>query len=88
MMKVKNYLVLLATAVLCQTDQSLVAPVIDTNAGQVSGVTLKSFSGNDFLAYLGIPFAEPPVNDLRFQVCTNEILKILYVKNKQKDINE
>ena len=77
MMKVINYLVLLATAVLCQIDQSQVAPVIDTNAGQVSGVTLKSFSGKDFLAYLGIPFAEPPVNDLRFQVCTNEISKIL-----------
>ena len=80
MMKVKNYLVLLATAVLCRTDQNLVAPVIDTNAGQVSGVTLKSFSGNDFLVYLGNPFAEPPVNHLRFQVCTNEILKILYTQ--------
>ena len=79
-MKVINYLVLLATAVICQTDQSLVAPVIDTNAGQVSGVTLKSFSGNDFFAYLGIPFAEPPVNHLRFQVCANEILKILYTQ--------
>ena len=78
MKKVMTYLILLATDVLCQTDQNLV-PIIDTNAGQVSGVTLKSFSGIDFSAYLGIPFAEPPVNDLRFQVCicTNKISKIV-----------
>ena len=69
MVKVMIYLILLATAVLCQTDENLV-PIIDTNAGQVSGITLESFSGINFSAYLGIPFAEPPVDDLRFQVCT------------------
>ena len=74
MMKIMIYLILLATAVLCQTDENLV-PIIDTNAGQVSGITLKSFSGIDFSAYLGIPFAEPPVDDLRFQVCTQTQIK-------------
>ena len=77
MVKVMIYLILLATAVLCQTDENLV-PIIDTNAGRVSGITLESFSGINFSAYLGIPFAEPPVDDLRFQVCTQ--FKILFKK--------
>ncbi|KAK9885278.1 hypothetical protein WA026_010773 [Henosepilachna vigintioctopunctata] len=42
-------------------------PVVETAYGKVRGTTLKSYSDNDFYAFLGVPFAEPPVGELRFQ---------------------
>ena len=42
--------------------------VIETKAGKVSGIVQQSFSGHDYYSYLGIPFAEPPTDDLRFRV--------------------
>ena len=43
-------------------------PVIETKAGKVSGIFQQAFSGHDYYSYLGIPFAEPPTDDLRFRV--------------------
>jgi carboxylesterase type B len=48
-------------------------PIIETQSGHVSGVSEKSYSGYDYLAYYGIPFAEPPVGNLRFKVIPNKI---------------
>ena len=42
-------------------------PIMETNSGKVSGVFKKSFSGNDYMAYLGIPYAESPTENLRFK---------------------
>ena len=42
-------------------------PIIETNSGKMSGVFKKSFSGNDYMAYLGIPYAESPTENLRFK---------------------
>lgn len=36
--------------------------------GQLFGSTLKSRDGRDFMAFQGIPYAEPPIGDLRFKV--------------------
>lgn len=43
------------------------APIVQTLAGQVSGIVQQSFSGNKYLSYLGIPYAENPTGNLRFQ---------------------
>ncbi|KAK3858801.1 hypothetical protein Pcinc_035035 [Petrolisthes cinctipes] len=47
------------------TDQE--PPVIDTTTGKVSGVKEVSTKGNPFYAYRSIPFAKPPLGELRFK---------------------
>ncbi|KAK9885279.1 hypothetical protein WA026_010774 [Henosepilachna vigintioctopunctata] len=42
-------------------------PVVQTAYGKVRGKVLKSYDNKDFYAFQGIPFAEPPVGNLRFQ---------------------
>ncbi|XP_043225314.1 juvenile hormone esterase-like [Amphibalanus amphitrite] len=42
-------------------------PRVSTQSGQLEGTILKSFLGNNFYAFKGIPYAEPPVGDLRFR---------------------
>ncbi len=51
-----------------QLSKASEVPHVQTKQGQVSGIKQKSFSGFDYLAYLGIPFAEEPTGVLRFQV--------------------
>lgn len=36
--------------------------------GKVKGNLERTVIGLEFYSYLGIPFAEPPVNDLRLEV--------------------
>ncbi|XP_043248310.1 juvenile hormone esterase-like [Colletes gigas] len=55
---------LLATAVVCQ----IYTPVVQTDKGPVKGKLAKTaFHRRDYSAFLGIPFAKPPVKDLRFK---------------------
>lgn len=42
--------------------------VVQLNHGRVMGTTLKSRNGRGFKAFFGIPYAKPPVGDLRFKV--------------------
>lgn len=41
-------------------------PVVTTSAGDISGKKM-NIEGNDVTAFLGIPYAEPPVGDQRFK---------------------
>ena len=43
-------------------------PVIKTTAGEVSGIIKKSYDGEEYMSYSGIPFAESPTGNLRFKV--------------------
>ncbi|KAJ8871304.1 hypothetical protein PR048_027621 [Dryococelus australis] len=44
------------------------APIVRVRQGLVRGNTMTSLSGRTFLAYRGIPYARPPVGQLRFAV--------------------
>lgn len=44
------------------------APLVQTQQGLIRGVKDVSVKGKEFYSYLGIPFAEPPVGELRFKV--------------------
>ncbi|KAE8736531.1 Carboxyl/Cholinesterase 66, partial [Frankliniella occidentalis] len=43
------------------------APVVETRGGRISGKVLKSDGGRQYFAYLGVPYAKPPVGELRFK---------------------
>lgn len=43
--------------------------IVKTDSGQVRGVALRTLLKNEeYIAYRGIPYAEPPVGNLRFKV--------------------
>ncbi|XP_014212729.1 esterase FE4-like [Copidosoma floridanum] len=42
-------------------------PVITTTEGKLQGTVLRSVLGIDYLAFKGIPFAQPPLGPLRFK---------------------
>ncbi|XP_043214195.1 venom carboxylesterase-6-like [Amphibalanus amphitrite] len=41
--------------------------IVRTQEGHIRGYTSKSASGKEYVAYKGIPYARPPVGELRFQ---------------------
>ena len=47
-----------------------IGKTVKTRIGKVQGVISKSRDGRDYYEWLGIPFAKPPVGDLRFAVIT------------------
>lgn len=57
--------------------------LVRTSGGIVQGRRALTFDGTPYLAYQGIPYAKPPVGDLRFKVCLKrktyvlELLKLL-----------
>nr|XP_053639153.1 juvenile hormone esterase-like isoform X2 [Cherax quadricarinatus] len=64
MTRVAVMVVVLVAAVL---GQEAVLPVVNTEEGRISGLREHSLSGAAFYAYRSIPFAQPPVGDLRFK---------------------
>lgn len=72
MATVLTFLVILASA-----NELLSAPAEDydvtvrTERGLLRGLRIESARSQEVLAFLGIPYARPPVGDLRFKVqCT------------------
>lgn len=41
---------------------------ISTPQGEISGIIKKTSSGREIQSFLGIPFAKPPIGELRFKV--------------------
>lgn len=44
------------------------SPMIETKFGSIVGKWTKSSLGLNIATFLGIPYAEPPIGDLRFRV--------------------
>lgn len=44
------------------------SPAVQTPLGKVVGSYAKSFEGRNISAFEGIPYAKPPVDELRFHV--------------------
>lgn len=51
------------------------APIVDTTEGKVRGNIRKNIDGEKFFCFLGIPYAKPPLGELRFKV---KIIKQYY----------
>jgi len=43
-------------------------PIVSTTNGPVQGITSKTRDGKTFYEYFGIPYAKPPVGELRYEV--------------------
>lgn len=43
--------------------------IVDTNYGPVRGLKRTSTVGDQYFSFRGIPYAKPPVGELRFKVC-------------------
>lgn len=46
-------------------------PIVCVNNGCLKGTTLPSYKTDSFEAFLGVPYAEPPIGKLRFSVSYN-----------------
>lgn len=46
-------------------------PTVVTPLGNIQGTTMKSLLGKTIYAFRGIPYAKPPVGELRFKVRNN-----------------
>lgn len=46
-------------------------PVVETRQGQLRGVQLRDHDGKEFFGFKGVPYAKPPVGQLRFEVRKN-----------------
>lgn len=57
-------------------------PTVQTPLGTIVGSYEKSYEGNTYASYLGIPFAKPPVGNLRFAVSTEAQYCIKLYRNK------
>lgn len=42
--------------------------VVSTQSGKVEGFSMKTIRSRDIIAFIGIPYAEPPVGNLRYRV--------------------
>ncbi|XP_044265017.1 juvenile hormone esterase-like isoform X1 [Tribolium madens] len=45
----------------------MTAPIVTVEEGQVKGKVAENYQGGKFYSFLGIPYAKPPVGDLRFK---------------------
>ena len=54
-----------------QDDEEEAPPVVQTEQGAVRGIKGVSIRGQDFYAFLGVPYAKPPLGYLRFKVIKN-----------------
>lgn len=48
--------------------ETMLAPMVDIANGTIKGETALSVGGKTIYQYLGVPYAQPPVGDLRFMV--------------------
>lgn len=53
--------------------------VIEIPLGRLKGLKEQNFRGDVFFSFLGIPYAKPPVGDLRFKVSTSFSFYIIIV---------
>lgn len=63
-----NMLLKILLTISCVIVGSHQTPTVTIKNGSITGIELSSHKGKRFNAYLGIPYAKPPVGPLRFKV--------------------
>lgn len=62
-------------------DQFHHSPVVHIEHGAIKGKVIFSLTNKTIYSFLGIPYAKPPIKDLRFQVSLSYVNKIKYYQN-------
>jgi hypothetical protein len=70
----KLFLIVSATTLALQAASPHNAPTVHVQQGTLRGTYLTSRFGRKFAAFQGIPYAQPPIGDLRFKV------RVIYFK--------
>lgn len=60
--------ILVLAALVCAAAATAEGPQVTLAQGKLRGKVLKTFSDKDIFAFLGIPYAKPPMKELRFKV--------------------
>jgi hypothetical protein len=63
----------------CAASQARADCLVTIAQGAARGSVMTSLHGRDFCSYRGIPFAEPPVGELRFRVSMLALLLCVYM---------
>jgi hypothetical protein len=50
------------------TRRASISPTLKTTLGSLQGLVLQSRAGRDYFGFYNVPYGEPPVGELRFQV--------------------
>ena len=58
----------LIVSVICIVGRASANPVVETIYGSVEGREIPIHTGDVIDSFLGIPFAKPPLDELRFEV--------------------
>jgi len=65
--------------------------IINTGQGKIKGKELKARDGSPYTAFLGVPYAQPPIGDLRWRrplpAQSWEGMQKKALKNRQKEFN-
>lgn len=53
--------------------------ILDTKQGRIKGEILQSRGGRPFYAFYNVPYAQPPVGELRFEVSETSLIFFKHV---------
>lgn len=59
--------------------------IVKTKSGIVKGFSIASQYNYQYYNFLGIPYAKPPIGDLRFKVCEINCVDILTIRFNQSN---
>lgn len=62
-------------------------PIVTVEQGQLKGRVAVDHYGGKYYSFQGIPYAKPPVGELRFKVCDVYFLKIIERKKNLSNVN-
>lgn len=50
--------------------ETMTEPVVQIQQGKLKGRIAQDYKGNNYYSFQGIPYAKPPIGELRFKVST------------------
>ena len=82
----KVFVLVLTLLVLCHARTSEKLKVQLPDGSRIVGRYLTSLTGRGIRSFLGVPYAEPPINDLRFKVSSNKKFRIIFLSLKENAV--
>jgi hypothetical protein len=73
MRKLTGAVLVVLGALVVSTSAKKDGPIVTIEQGQLRGKVMETLSKKDMFAFFGIPYAKPPVKELRFKVNENLI---------------